>query len=93
MTCRDEILAAVQHLSGRDGQVTLEPKGIIAEMQRRGTQYSVSTIRTHVVSRMCADAPDHHNRSMTTSNGSIADSTGCGSHDHDRRVEHRLCYA
>lgn len=29
-------------------------------MRRAGSKYSESTIRTHVTSRMCADAPVHH---------------------------------
>lgn len=33
---------------------------IIEEMDRRGSRYKESTIRTHVVSRMCVNAPDHH---------------------------------
>ena len=31
-------------------------------MQRRRTAYKASTIRTHIVSRMCANARDHHAR-------------------------------
>jgi hypothetical protein len=34
--------------------------GILAEMRRAGSKYTESTIRTHVTSRMCADAPAHH---------------------------------
>jgi hypothetical protein len=33
---------------------------IIAEPRRGGSRYAESTIRTHVTSRMSADAPDHH---------------------------------
>jgi hypothetical protein len=33
---------------------------VIAEMRARGSRYDDSTIRTHVTSRMCANAPDHH---------------------------------
>lgn len=35
---------------------------MIDELRRRGSTYATSTIRTHVVSRMCANAPDHHAR-------------------------------
>ena len=38
------------------------PQEVIDELQRRGTAYKPSTIRTDVVSRLCADAPDHHGR-------------------------------
>jgi hypothetical protein len=33
---------------------------VIDELLRTGTRYKPSTIRTHIVSRMCANAPDHH---------------------------------
>lgn len=57
--CREEILAAAQHL--RDlGQRVFSPDDIIRRMQAAGTSYPESTIRTHVTSRMCADAPKNH---------------------------------
>lgn len=33
---------------------------MIEELARRGSRYKESTIRTHVASRMCSDAPDNH---------------------------------
>jgi hypothetical protein len=60
MTARDEVLNAAKALSSRspDGTFTLEE--VIWELKRRGTAYKESTIRTHVTSRMCTNAPDHH---------------------------------
>jgi hypothetical protein len=57
---REEILAAARKLAGHspDGSFTLMQ--IITSLRRTGTRYAESTIRTHVTSRMCADAPDHH---------------------------------
>jgi hypothetical protein len=57
---REEILAAARTLAGRspDGSFTLMQ--IITFLRRAGSRYAESTIRTHVTSRMCADAPDHH---------------------------------
>lgn len=60
MTCRDEILDAFRVLTTRHGREIFSPSEIVAELWRRGSQYRESTIRTHIVSRMCADAPDHH---------------------------------
>ncbi len=60
MTCRDEILEAFADLSKRTDRDTFSPAEIIAEMRRKGTTYAESTIRTHIVSRMCSNAPDHH---------------------------------
>ena len=62
MNARDEILAALPAIRARTGRDTFTPQEMIDELQRRGTAYKPSTIRTHVVSRLCADAPDHHGR-------------------------------
>jgi hypothetical protein len=59
-TARSEILVTARKLAEQsvDGSFTL--LGILAEMRRAGSKYTESTIRTHVTSRMCADAPAHH---------------------------------
>ncbi len=57
--CRQEVLAAARTLH-EEGRVDFSPVEVIESMQARGTRYAESTIRTHVVSRMCADAPDNH---------------------------------
>lgn len=57
--CREEILAAARRLRA-SGQPDFTPAEIIRVMQRAGTQCAESTIRTHVVSRMCANAPENH---------------------------------
>lgn len=58
-TARDQVLAAVERLSQR-GQDTFTVADVVAEVRRSGSRLAESTIRTHVVSRMCANAPDHH---------------------------------
>ncbi len=60
MTCRDEVLAAFDRLERRHGSTTFDLAEIVREVEAAGTSYEESTIRTHVSSRMCADAPDHH---------------------------------
>jgi hypothetical protein len=62
MTARDEILAALPSVEGRSADDTFSPQDVIDELRRRGSAYAGSTIRTHVVSRMCANAADHHAR-------------------------------
>lgn len=62
MTARDEILAALPAVRARLGRDTFTPAEMIAELQRRGTRYPADTIRTEIVSRLCADAPDNHAR-------------------------------
>ncbi len=62
LTVRAEILAAVTALSARTADGTFTPREVIDELHRRGTRYADSTIRTHVVSVMCDNAPKHHGR-------------------------------
>jgi hypothetical protein len=62
MTARDEILAALPALCARTADGTFTPQDVIDELRQRGSRYAPSTIRTHVVSRMCANASDHHAR-------------------------------
>lgn len=57
--CREEVLAAAHHLHS-NGQADFTPDEIIRHMRAQGSKYTETTIRTHVVSRMCADAPDNH---------------------------------
>lgn len=59
MTCRAEILDAARTLE-REGNARFSPAEVIALMERRGTRYPQSTIRTHIVSAMCTDAPPNH---------------------------------
>lgn len=58
MTARDEILQAIPAVARSDGTFTVE--AIVSELRRRGSRYAESTIRTHVVSRMCANSPRNH---------------------------------
>lgn len=60
MTARDEILAALPAVRARTGHETFTIQDVIDELHRRGTTLADSTIRTHVSSRMCGNAPDNH---------------------------------
>lgn len=60
MTCRDEVLACIQRLVRKTGRDEFTVLDVLKQMQTDGTSYEESTIRTHIVSRMCANAPDHH---------------------------------
>jgi hypothetical protein len=59
LTCRDEILTCVGRLL-QGGKREFTVREVVEAMQAAGTRYAASTIRTHVISRMCANAPDHH---------------------------------
>jgi hypothetical protein len=60
MTCRDEILVCAAQVTQRTGQPDFTVQDIIDCMRANGSQYAESTIRTHITSRLCANAPDHH---------------------------------
>ena len=60
MTCREEVLAAFHRLIAQTSREAFSPAEIVREVMARSSAYQKSTIRTHVVSRMCANAPDHH---------------------------------
>lgn len=59
-TCREQVLAALARLERRHGRHIFALDEIVQEVQTATTCYSEQTIRTHVVSRMCANAPRHH---------------------------------
>lgn len=60
VTAHQEIREVARALASHaaNGEFTLAQ--VIAQMRARGSRYAESTIRTHVTSRMCANAPDHH---------------------------------
>ena len=58
MSARKEILQAIPAVAASDGAFTV--RQAVAEMVRRGTVYTDSTVSAHIISRMCADAPDNH---------------------------------
>ncbi len=57
-TCREEILDAIAALIRRTGSEVFSVDDVVTEMKARGTTYQEATIRTHVTSRMCGNAPD-----------------------------------
>lgn len=60
MTCRDEILVCANKVMQQSGQNYFTIPEIVRCMEQLGSRYAESTIRTHIVSRMCANAPDNH---------------------------------
>ena len=60
MACHHEVLEAAQEIVAIKGENEFAPIEVVRFLQERGTQYAESTIRTHVVSRCCVDAPPHH---------------------------------
>ena len=60
MTCRGDILNFINGLLAgrRDNLFTMQE--VVDGMLAAGSAYKASTIRTHITSRMCANAPDNH---------------------------------
>lgn len=58
--CREEILGAITTITRGSQKNTFTLDQVIREMERRGSGYAENTIRTHVTSKMCANAPNHH---------------------------------
>ena len=59
MTCRDEILDCFSSNEIIKKKFSIED--IMQCMKKKKTKYTESTIRTHITSRMCDNAPDNHN--------------------------------
>ncbi|WP_420819898.1 DUF7669 domain-containing protein [Paenibacillus favisporus] len=59
-TCREELLQATRSIIKAKGINRFTPKEAIEFMQRNNTIYAESTIRTHITSRCCSNAKDHH---------------------------------
>lgn len=57
-TARDAILRAIPAVVRSDGTFTVD--AVVDELRRRDTPYADSTIRTHVTSRTCSNAPRNH---------------------------------
>lgn len=59
-TCRDAVLLAMLTLERRTQRTDFQLQEIVREVQSHTKRYPETTIRTHVTSVMCADAPMHH---------------------------------
>jgi len=59
-TCRNEVLLAAQLIVRRKGRNEFTVQEVVEYMKARQTNYPESTIRTHVTSRCCSNAPNHH---------------------------------
>jgi len=59
-TARDEILQACSELKRRLAREVFSVREILDALQAKGTDFSESTLRTHITSRMCGEAPKNH---------------------------------
>ena len=58
-TCRDAILQAFEDLERAYGRRDFEFQEVVREVTSKG-QFRESTVRTHIVSLMCVQAPPNH---------------------------------
>lgn len=59
-TCREQILAAASQITKSKNSNEFTILEILNYLTQQNTQYKESTIRTHITSRMCSNAPSHH---------------------------------
>ena len=59
-SCRDEVVQAARAIVARKRRNEFRLTEIVQYLKDANSEYSESTIRTHVTSRCCANAPDHH---------------------------------
>ena len=63
VTCREEILLALQTLSYRYRRDSFTVKEIIEQVMIQTQAYKKSTISKEVMFKLRADTPDHHEKS------------------------------
>lgn len=59
-TCREQILAAARQITQSKNSNQFTILEILNYLTQQNTPYKESTIRTHITSRMCGNAPIHH---------------------------------
>ncbi|MBM7587322.1 hypothetical protein JOC86_003895 [Bacillus pakistanensis] len=59
-SCREEMLQVVQQLVKAKGKNKFSTQEVLDEMERAGTIYKDSTIRTHLTSKYCVGTKKHH---------------------------------
>lgn len=59
-TCRDEILSAVSFIVKSKGRNRFTLSEVVEFMVKKNTSYKESTIRTHITSKCCLNAPSNH---------------------------------
>jgi hypothetical protein len=59
-TCRVAVRDAFVRLERRHGRRDFDLADIVTETLAHDPQFAKSTVSTHVTSRLCANAPDHH---------------------------------
>lgn len=59
-TAREEILTVVKSITEEREEKYFSLSEVLEYMKSKDTSYKESTIRTHITSRCCSNAPNHH---------------------------------
>ncbi|MFJ5770990.1 hypothetical protein [Psychrobacillus sp. NPDC093180] len=59
-SARDEIIEVVKFITKEREVKSFTVREVLNVMRNRETNYKDSTIRTHIISKCCANAPKHH---------------------------------
>jgi hypothetical protein len=60
LTCREEVLEAVRAIVREKAHNEFTVDEIVSRLRDSGSPFAESTIRTHVTSRCCRNAPKNH---------------------------------
>ena len=60
MACHEEALQAAKAIIKAKGTNEFTPEEVLQHLKNENTIYAQSTINTHIVSRCCINAPEHH---------------------------------
>ena len=60
IACHEEVLEAAKAIINAKGKNEFGPREVIGYLKNQGSNFRESTIRTHIVSRCCKNAPVHH---------------------------------
>jgi hypothetical protein len=60
MVCHEEVLEAVRAVVRIKGINEFSPEEVSSYLINRKTIYAKSSIKTHIVSRCCVNAPENH---------------------------------
>lgn len=59
-TARDEILSVVKNITKEREEKQFRLSEVLVYMKSNKTSFKESTIRTHITSKCCSNAPNHH---------------------------------
>ena len=59
-TCREQILTAAMQITKAKNQNEFTILEILDYLAQQNSPYKKSTIQTHISSKMCSNAPNHH---------------------------------